>query len=100
VDLELKGKRALVSVNGNVIKNVQDFAGKRIAVERGSGANFHLAWFLDRNKIPPDRVTLEYLAVPDQLPALARGDVQVAFSWEPLLTRAAETIPRGQDLRG
>jgi NitT/TauT family transport system substrate-binding protein len=82
-----------VLVNGSAIKKVQDFAGKKIAVQQGSGANFHLAWFLDRHKIPMDKVTLEYMAVPDQLPALARGDVQAAFSWEPFLSRAVETIP-------
>ncbi len=82
-----------IIVNGNVIKSAGDFAGKKIAVQRGSGANFHLAWFLDRHKIPMDKVSLVYMAVPDQIPALARNDVQAFFSWEPFLTRAAETIP-------
>ena len=82
-----------ILVNGNVVKSVDDFAGKKVAVQKGSGSNFHLAWFFDRHKIPMDKVQVVYMAVPDHLPALARNDVQIAFTWEPFITRAVETIP-------
>jgi len=82
-----------VVVNGTVIKKPEDFAGRRIAVQRGSGANFHLAWFLERNRIPMNKVTIAFMAVPDQLAALARNDVEAFFGWEPFLTRATETVP-------
>jgi NitT/TauT family transport system substrate-binding protein len=82
-----------IVVNGGAIKSVGDFEGKKLAVQRGSGSNFHLAWFLDRHKIPMDKVTVVYMAVPDQVAALARNDVHAIFGWEPFLTRAVETLP-------
>jgi ABC-type nitrate/sulfonate/bicarbonate transport system substrate-binding protein len=90
------GRTNGVVVNGAVIKKVEDFAGKTVAVQRGSGANFHLAWFLERNKIPVDKVTVTFMAVPDQVPALARNDVQAIFGWEPFLTRAQESVPNAK----
>jgi ABC-type nitrate/sulfonate/bicarbonate transport system substrate-binding protein len=77
----------------DLIARHEDFAGKTIGVQRGSGAHYHLAWFLERYKIPPDKVSIKFMAAPDQIPALARNDIQAFFSWEPFLTRAATTIP-------
>ena len=48
-----------------------EFVGKTIGVQRGSGANFHLAWFLERNKVPMDKVTVKFMAAPDQIAAKA-----------------------------
>lgn len=81
-------------VNGDVIKKPEDFVGKSIGVQRGSGAHYHLAWFLQRNKIPADKVTIRFMDAPDQIAALARGDIQGFFSWEPFLARAGETVPK------
>ncbi len=85
-----------IVVNGAVIKKPEDFAGKTVAVQRGSGANFHLVWFLDRHKIPADKLTVVFMAVPDQVAALARNDVQAIVGWEPFLTRAQESIPNAK----
>jgi len=85
-----------IVVNGGVIRKPEDFVGKKLAVQRGSGSNFHLAWFLERNRIPIDKVTVTFMAVPDQLAALARGDVDAIFGWEPFLTRAIETVPQAK----
>jgi ABC-type nitrate/sulfonate/bicarbonate transport system substrate-binding protein len=85
-----------IVVNGGVIRKPEDFVGKKLAVQRGSGANFHLAWFLERNRIPMDKVTVTFMAVPDQLAALARGDVEAIVGWEPFLTRAIETVPQAK----
>jgi ABC-type nitrate/sulfonate/bicarbonate transport system substrate-binding protein len=79
--------------NGKVIKKSADFVGKTIGVQRGSGAHFHLAWFLDRNGIKADQVEIRFMAAPDQIAALARGDIDAFFSWEPFLTRATDTVP-------
>jgi len=83
-------------VNGDVIKTPADFAGKSIGVQRGSGAHYHLAWFLQRNKVPADKVTIRFMDAPDQIAALARGDIQGFFSWEPFLARAGETVPNAK----
>lgn len=92
----LSGQINGLVVNGGSIKTAQDFAGKSVGVQRGSGANYHLAWFLNRNKIPADKVTVRYMDAPDQIAALARNDIQAFFSWEPFLSRAAENVPNAK----
>lgn len=89
----LSGKQNGLVVNGGVIKKPGDLIGKSIGVQRGSGANYHMAWFLQRNKIPQDKVTVNYLDAPDQIAALARGDIQAFFSWEPFLEKAVDAVP-------
>jgi ABC-type nitrate/sulfonate/bicarbonate transport system substrate-binding protein len=51
---------------------------------------------LERNKLPADKVAVKYMDAPDQIPALARGDIQAFFSWEPFLTKAGETVPNAK----
>ena len=36
------------------------------------------------------------MAAPDQIPALARNDIQAYFSWEPYVTRGAQSIPNAK----
>lgn len=92
----LSGRINGAVVNGQVIQKPADFANKSIGVQRGSGANYHLAWFLDRNKIPADKVSVKFMDAPDQIAALARGDIQAFFSWEPFLSKAVETVPNAK----
>jgi NitT/TauT family transport system substrate-binding protein len=92
----LSGKQNGVVVNGNAIKKPEDFIGKTIGVQRGSGADYHLVWFLERHKIPKNKVTVEYMAAPDQIAALAHGDIQAFFSWQPYLAKAADSIPNAK----
>lgn len=89
----ISGTNAAGVVAGKVIARPEDVIGKSLATQRGSGANFHMMAFLSKHKIPFDKVTIKYMAAPDQLPALARNDIQGYFSWEPYVTRGAQSIP-------
>lgn len=90
------GRQNGVVVNSEAIKKPQDFISKAVGVQRGSGANYHLAWFFEHNKVPLDKVAVKYLDAPDQIAALARGDIQAFFSWEPFLTKASESVPNAK----
>lgn len=92
----LSGRINGLVVNGQSIQKAADFTSKSIGVQRGSGANYHLAWFLERNKIPADKVSIKYMDAPDQIAALARGDIQAFFSWEPFISKASETVPNAK----
>ena len=92
----LSGKQNGLVVDGELIKKPADLIGKSVGVQRGSGANYHLAWFLQHNDIPVDKVSIKYLDAPDQIPAMAREDIQAFFSWEPFLTKAVETVPKAK----
>jgi sulfonate transport system substrate-binding protein len=89
----LTGQTNALVVNSGTIGKPADLVGKTVAVQRGSGSNFHMAWFLERNKIPADQVKVAFMAAPDQVAAFARNDVQAFFGWEPFVTRAKETVP-------
>lgn len=92
----LSGRQNAFVVNGDAIKKPQDLVGKAIAVQRGSGADYHLGWFLRHHKIPADKITTRYMDAPDQIAALARGDVQGFFSWEPYVSKAAVAVPNSK----
>jgi ABC-type nitrate/sulfonate/bicarbonate transport system substrate-binding protein len=92
------GKQNASVVNEAISKDA-DFVGKSIGVQRGSGAHYHLAWFLQRNKIAADKVTLRFMDAPDQIAALARNDIQAFFSWEPYVSKAGETVPKARVYR-
>ena len=92
----LSGKQNGIVVDSHLIKKPEDIIGKAIGVQRGSGGDYHLAWFLKHHNIPADKVSIKYMDVPDQIPAMARGDIQAFFAWEPFLTKAVETIPNAK----
>jgi ABC-type nitrate/sulfonate/bicarbonate transport system substrate-binding protein len=90
------GQTNALVVNGSVIKQPSDLAGKTVGVQRGSGSNYHMVWFFERNKIPADQVKVSFMAAPDQVAAFARNDIQAFFGWEPFATRAQETVPNAK----
>ena len=89
----MSGRQNGLVVDSKVITKPADFAGKAIGVQRGSGGNYHMVWFLERNKIAQDKVEPKYMAAPDQIAALARGDIAAFFSREPFLSKAASDVP-------
>jgi ABC-type nitrate/sulfonate/bicarbonate transport system substrate-binding protein len=92
----VSGRNAAIVVRSDAITKLEDFVAKTIGTQRGSGSNYHLVWFLARHKLPADKVTLKYMAAPDQIAALARNDIQAFASWEPYVTRAVQTIPQAK----
>jgi ABC-type nitrate/sulfonate/bicarbonate transport system substrate-binding protein len=86
-------------VAGKTIRDPVDIVGKTIGVHRGTGSHYHLVYFLNRNKIPADKVSIKFIDAPDQIPALARGDIDAFFSWEPFLSKAAEAVPGARIVR-
>jgi ABC-type nitrate/sulfonate/bicarbonate transport system substrate-binding protein len=90
----VSGRNAAGVVAGSVAKPA-DLAGKTVATQRGSGSNYHLVTFLAKHNLR-DKVTVRFMDAPDQLPALARNDIQAFFSWEPYVSRSAQTIPNAK----
>jgi ABC-type nitrate/sulfonate/bicarbonate transport system substrate-binding protein len=92
----ISGRNAAGVVAGTVITRAEDFIGKTVATQRGSGSNYHMVTFLTEHHIPLDKVTIKFMAAPDQIPALARNDIQAYFSWEPYVTRGSQSIPNAK----
>lgn len=57
--------------------------GKRIGVTLGTSGHFVLDAFLNRQKLSPSDVTVVDLKPEDIAPALLRGDIDAAATWEP-----------------
>lgn len=57
--------------------------GKRIGVTLGTSGHFVLDAFLNRQKLSPSDVTVVDLKPEDITPALAKGDIDAAATWEP-----------------
>lgn len=57
--------------------------GKRIGVTLGTSGHFVLDAFLNRQKLSPQDVTAVDLKPEDIGPALQRGDIDAAATWEP-----------------
>ncbi|HVO90455.1 MAG TPA: ABC transporter substrate-binding protein [Casimicrobiaceae bacterium] len=92
----LSGKQNGLVVDSALIKKPSDLAGHAVGVQRGSGANYHLAWYMQHNNVDVTKVSVKYLDAPDQIAAMARGDIQAFFSWEPFLSKAADTVPNAK----
>jgi len=70
----------------------KDLVGKKCgAVLGGTGE-----WYVHRYEvvygIDPKEITLVNLAAPEWLPAMARGDIQCFFGWEPWLTELPKIV--------
>jgi NitT/TauT family transport system substrate-binding protein len=89
----ISGHNGAGVVDGKVIVRPEDFIGKTVATQRGSGEHYHMVTFLANHHIPLDKVTVKFMAAPDQIPAFARGDIKALFSWEPYVSRAQRSIP-------
>lgn len=66
-----------------------DLKGKRIGFFKGSTAHYGLMMALRQQGIRPDQVKLLHMAPAEQLAALAKGDIDAAWTWEPWLQRMA-----------
>ena len=57
------------------IKAPADIVGKRVAVSKGTISNFFLDQFLNKNRIPRDKLTLVDMSHQEVADALKRGDI-------------------------
>jgi NitT/TauT family transport system substrate-binding protein len=70
------------------IRRVSDLIGKSIAVEEGFVGHFFLLYVLDKAKIDFKSIRLIPMSTDEAGAAFAAGKVDVAVTWEPLLTAA------------
>ncbi len=76
-DYEIVGRR------DRGIASPAHLRGKRIGVTLSTSGHFVLDAFLNRQKLSPADVTVRNLQPEDIAPALAKGDIDAAATWEP-----------------
>ena len=74
------------------IARPQDLKGKRIAVTRGSSAEFFLHNYLIFNHIPAGSVQIVYQPPSEMVKAMADGTIDAALSWPPYTTEMAKQL--------
>jgi taurine transport system substrate-binding protein len=85
---ELMGVAARKGIDGP-----KDLAGKAVGYAKGTASEYYLYLFTDKYGIDPKSLRLVNVAAPEMVPALARGDIDVMFAWEPWFTRLRAVVP-------
>jgi ABC-type nitrate/sulfonate/bicarbonate transport system substrate-binding protein len=77
------------------IRKPADLVGKKIGYFRVSPGEVFFEEYFKKNGLDPKSATLLHIAPPEWLPALARGDIDAFFGWEPWLTKLSSVVPNG-----
>ena len=74
------------------IVKADDLIGKKVAVHKGTAAEYYYTQFVAKHNLPADKIKVLYVASQEMVPALLRGDVDAYFTWEPWLGKGVETV--------
>ena len=80
-----------VVASKNVAKP-EDLVGKKVAVHKGTAAEYYYTQFVAKHHLPGDKIKVLYVSSQEMVPALLRGDVDAYFTWEPWLGKGVETV--------
>ncbi len=80
----------LVARNGSGVNEVKDLAGKKVATPFVSTAHYSLLYTLNHDHVDLSKVSILNLQPPEIAAAFARGDIDAAYVWDPVLTKAKE----------
>ena len=84
---DLIGVAAIKGINGPA-----DFAGRTIGYSKGSGSDYFMNLYFKKYGVDLKSVKLLDAAPPELIPAMARGDIQVLFAWEPWFVRMKSVV--------
>ncbi len=74
----------------NDIASIKDLKGRSVAVQPGFVNHFFLLYLLDREGMSPDDVKIEPMEPDKAGAAFVAGQLDVAVTWEPWLSKAKE----------
>jgi taurine transport system substrate-binding protein len=75
------------------IKAPKDLEGKTVGTQFGTSPEYHMRRYFEHYGLDPNRLTVKNVQFADLMPALAKGDIQAFFAFDPHLTRAAKEVP-------
>jgi len=76
--------------NGSGVSDVKGLVGKKVATPFVSTAHYSLLFMLNHEHVDATKVNLLNLQPPEIAAAFARGDIDAAYVWDPVLTKAKE----------
>ena len=80
----------LVVRNGSGVNEVKDLVGKKVATPFVSTSHYSLLYVLKHAGVDPTQVDVLNLQPPEIAAAFARGDIDAAYVWDPVLAKAKE----------
>jgi taurine transport system substrate-binding protein len=80
----------LVARNGSGVNSIKDLVGKKVATPFVSTSHYSLLFTLNHEHVDPTKVQVLNLQPPEIAAAFARGDIDAAYVWDPVLTKAKE----------
>jgi sulfonate transport system substrate-binding protein len=78
----------IVVPKGSTVEDVADLRGKKVAVAKGSSANYNLLAQLDKAGVAFKDVEVQYLQPADALAAFSSGHVDAWAIWDPYTAQA------------
>ena len=84
---DIADAEALVARNGSGINSVKDLKGKKVATPFVSTAHYQLMADMKAEGVDPKTVNVMNLRPPEVAAAWARGDIDAAFIWDPVLSK-------------
>lgn len=75
------------------INKPQDLIGKKVGTQFGTSPEYNYRLYLQKYGIDSKQVTLVNVQFAQLIPAIARGDIDAFFAFEPHLTRAIAAAP-------
>lgn len=76
----------------STITSVEELSGKRVAVQRGSSANYLVVAALEQADLAFDDIRPAYLTPADARGALVNGNIDAWAVWEPYLSSAEQDL--------
>ncbi len=70
-----------------------DLLGKRVATQFGTSPEYYYHLYTQHYGLDENKITLVNLNFAQMVPALAKGDIDAFFAFEPHLTRATDNVP-------
>ncbi len=87
IECLIKASEAMVVREGSGIESVSDLAGKKVAVTMASSGHYGLLCALEDAGLSENDVELVDMDPNATFAAWERGDIDVAYTWNPALTR-------------
>jgi ABC-type nitrate/sulfonate/bicarbonate transport system substrate-binding protein len=75
------------------INKPEDLIGKTIAYPKFTSGHYLFYYYTNKYKLPSDKIKVKVVPAPETVAAMARGDIDAFFLWEPWPTKAMQLVP-------
>ena len=89
------GGMQIIARRDSGIEKPADLAGRRVAVPKGTIAQFFLGAYCQRNSVPYDKLRVVYLPPQEVVEVIKKGTVDAACVWSPFIEQIRDDLGDG-----